>query len=260
METGKRAAGLVAVLVGLAAGLTVLPEAKANAPRPRQEQKQARVEGSGHVISEDRTVSGFHAVGVGGIGTLTITQGDRESLKIEAEDNILPYIVSEVKDGRLELGIKSHSDIHPTEPIRYTLTVKSLDALSASGATTVEAGALNASDRFTVTASGAAKIKLTRLGARALKVNLSGAGHLDLSGGGVETQEIEISGAGHYGAEGLKSREATVNASGAGHALVAVSDALAVHASGASSVLYVGSPKVTRSTSGVASVASQGGN
>jgi hypothetical protein len=252
MKTGKRVAGLAAMLVGIA-GLAAPRSVEGGTPWQGQ---QTRTEGSGHVTSEDRAVSGFHAVSVSGVGTLTVTQGDRESLRVEADDNILPYIVSEVKDGRLELGIKSHADIHPTAPIRYLLTVKALDALTASGATEVEAGPITASNGMVVNVSGAAKMKLARLNAHTLKTELSGAGHFTLSGG-VDTQEVQVSGAGEYQAEGLRSRDASVQTSGAGHAVITVSDALTASASGASSVRYVGSPRVTRSTSGVASVTSK---
>src|SRR5690242_12646963 len=54
------------------------------------------VHGSGNVVTEARPVSGFDRVSVSGAGQLKVTQGDAESLTIETDDNLLPYIRSEV--------------------------------------------------------------------------------------------------------------------------------------------------------------------
>jgi hypothetical protein len=62
------------------------------------------VSGSGVVISQSWEVEGFNRIEMSGIGTLYITQGEVESLKIEAEDNILPKIKSEVQNETLSIG------------------------------------------------------------------------------------------------------------------------------------------------------------
>jgi len=90
-------------------------------------------QGSGHVRSESRTVQGFDQVVLTGSGELTITQGGAESLTIEAEDNILPLLRSDVSGGRLTLGGKDNAGFSATQPIRYKLAVKNLHAVSVSG-------------------------------------------------------------------------------------------------------------------------------
>ena len=47
------------------------------------------VRGSGILITEDRPVSGFTAIQLDGAGRLFIVQGDSESLKIRADDNLM---------------------------------------------------------------------------------------------------------------------------------------------------------------------------
>ena len=55
------------------------------------------ITGSGNVITESRDVSGFDGVSHTGIGRVIITQSDTESLTIEADDNLMEYITSEVQ-------------------------------------------------------------------------------------------------------------------------------------------------------------------
>jgi hypothetical protein len=80
----RRLIGAAALPLGLLVGAAV-PALTAMA----QVERQAVV-GSGNVIREDRSVSGFRAVSVGGVGVLKVSKGDREALAIEAEDNVLP--------------------------------------------------------------------------------------------------------------------------------------------------------------------------
>ena len=56
------------------------------------------IQGSGNVTSESRNVSNFNEVELQGIGNLTVQQTGSESLTIEAEENIIPYLKTEVQD------------------------------------------------------------------------------------------------------------------------------------------------------------------
>lgn len=63
--------------------------------------------GSGNLITEEREVSDFDRVELASDGELMLTQGGSESLIIEAEDNVMSYITSEVRGGTLVLGLKT---------------------------------------------------------------------------------------------------------------------------------------------------------
>lgn len=65
------------------------------------------VVGSGKIKKETRNVVNFKKVIISGSGNLQIKQSDREDLKIKADDNILPLILSEVKGNTLYLGPKN---------------------------------------------------------------------------------------------------------------------------------------------------------
>src|SRR5580693_9215027 len=83
--------------------------------------------GSGKQATEPRNISGFRAVEVKGSGQLTVEQTGMESLTITADDNLLPYLTSDVSGGRLTLGTKENAGISSSSPVLYRLTVKSLD-------------------------------------------------------------------------------------------------------------------------------------
>ena len=207
------------------------------------------VNGSGRVQTESRMVQGFTEVDLSGQGTLTITQGADEALTIEAEDNLLPALTSDVQQGRLVLGTKASTILRASKPIRYDLRVKDLSAIRLSGAGNINATTFRA-DSLELRTSGSGTIQIDQLAANALTSRISGAGD-QLIGGIAPRQDVTISGAGNYRAASLASREANVSVSGTGNVDVRVSDALAVKISGMGRVEYSGSPRVTSDISGL---------
>jgi hypothetical protein len=193
------------------------------------------VTGSGNVKTESRNVSGFQAVSLSGIGNLTIDQNGTESLTVEGEDNLLPYIQTEVQGNRLVIGSKDNTSLNPTKPINYRLTVKDLNSIDLSGAGKITGADISAS-------------KLT--------VNVSGAGDITLTGK-ADSQDINLSGAGNYHGDNLASKDVKITTSGAGSAVVQVSDSLDATVSGAGSVRYIGDPQVKQDVSGAGSVGKQ---
>ena len=86
------------------------------------------------LVLEERDVKDFYRVRWTGYGELVIQQGDRESLTIETDPDLLPKIVSEVEYGKLELGrggtwrdqLNFAFETSLTrKPIYYRLTVRS---------------------------------------------------------------------------------------------------------------------------------------
>lgn len=214
------------------------------------------VTGSGRVTTENRSVSNFNAVALAGAGDLTIVQGDTEALSIEAEDNLIPYIKTEVKAGTLTISGEDGNAYNPTKPIRYNLSVKNLHSVDFSGAGNIRSASLQ-SDQFHLVLSGAGTVVIDHLEAKNVTSTLSGVGGLMLSGQ-VTSQSAKLSGLGGYQAANLSSQSAQVDISGAGSATVWARDSLDVTTSGAGKVYYYGTPRVQRSKSGAGSVTSLG--
>jgi hypothetical protein len=211
------------------------------------------VRGSGNVDVEQRSISGVTEVDLASFGYLHIEIGEQESVRIEAEDNLLRYIETEVDGNMLTIRHRRGTALRPTEPIDYYLTVRELAAVRVSGAGSVDGPEVK-TGHFSVHISGAGSVDLEGLEADELDVRISGAGNLEVADGKVAEQQITISGAGDYRAEDLDSLEARVSLSGLGSAFVRVRDHLDVTISGAGSVKYVGSPTVEKQVTGVGRV------
>ena len=214
------------------------------------------IKGSGDVITQSREVSGFDSVSLSGIGRVIITQGDKESLTIEADDNLFEYITSEVKSGTLELGFTENVRFDPTPSITFTVGVKDLTELDSSGIGSIEIDEL-AADNLKISISGTGSVSIDTLTATDLVVTAEGTGDIALAGT-VEKQELELKGTGNYEAPDLKSSTATVRIDGTSKAQLWVIDSLDVVINGAGEVSYFGSPNVSQSITGTSSLTSLG--
>ena len=189
------------------------------------------IHGSGTVASEARGVEGFSGVDVSNVFEVDITAGKDFSVEVRADDNLLPYIKTEVRGGVLHIetteGIKSRS------PLRVTITAPEISSINASGASKIVASGVTNST-LEVDASGASKLKIA---------------------GDVTEVKIDVSGASSVDADSLRSRIASVDASGASNVTLNVSERLASHASGASKVSYSGNPgSVEKEVSGASKI------
>jgi hypothetical protein len=254
------------------------------------------INGSGTLVTEDRSVSGFDKVDLQSIGNLTIVEGDKESLTIKADDNVMQYITAEVFNNTLEIGMEPNINIDPSNDIEYTLTVKSLSNVVLSGFGNINAEELNAEnmeiklsgsgnmtlgtlktenallrvsgfgninvdtmvvDQPILEISGSGDIDVAELQAVTMKLKISGFGNADITGT-AKDQEIQIVGSGNYDGKNLESDSATVKITGFGDATVWANSSLDVTITGSGNLEYYGSPKVTQTMTGFGKVNSLG--
>jgi hypothetical protein len=215
------------------------------------------VQGSGKIASEDRQVQGMRGVILATTGDLTITLGDQEALRIEAEDNLLPYLQTQVRNGTLTIGTKPNTNLRPTQPIHYYLAVKGLEALSVTSNGNIAAPVLRA-DRFTAEISSNGDIRLAGLYANSLQVRISSSGDLEINEGEVSQQSITISSSGQYKAGGVRSQTADVRLSSSGNATIWVTGSLNAQLSSSGNVNYYGRPAITQRMSSSGKIVSLG--
>lgn len=184
--------------------------------------------GSGVLKKETREVAVFSKVKASGAFKLDITIGEPKPVELSGDDNLLPHVQAEVKDGCLTLSTRGN--VRPKLPLTATISTKTLALVGVSGACRVTARGLTG---------------------ESFRLEISGAGSSTLQGK-VDKFSIELSGAGRVKAEKLLAREVKVLASGAGKAEVRATEALDVVLSGVGKVVYHGDPKkVTQNISGV---------
>lgn len=211
--------------------------------------------GSGTLTTQSRDVSGFDTVQINGAGELFIIQGETESLEIQAEDNIIDELTSDIQENTLVLGYRdpfSRNTIIPTERITYTLTITELSQVTINGAANMEIDSLETGS-LTLIINGAGNISINQLLADNLSVEISGTATIEI-GGQTSQQSVTIDGAGNYRADDLQTGSTTININGLGNATVWATETLNISIDGGGNLRYYGSPNVTQEINGVGDI------
>jgi Putative auto-transporter adhesin, head GIN domain len=223
-------AALSAMLVGMLAAML----AGCSSMLPPLSSQVVPVRGEGMVTTVDRTAGEFRHVSVGGGLHVVATTGGGTSVTIAAQPNLLPLIVTDVKDGQLVVNVEAPG-FSSSEPVTLTVVAPVLESLTLSGG-----------------ASGT----LDMVGAT-LAVDLSGGAVLSATGH-VDSLGLTASGGARARLGELVAGAATIDASGGADAELTITGALTGTASGGATVHLAQKPaSVEVTTSGGASV--QGG-
>jgi len=170
--------------------------------------------------------------------------GDEAQLVIAAEDNLIEHIETEVVDGALVLAkIPDRVTLYNQRPIRYHLTVPSLEALTTTSSGNIEASRLQA-EHVSIRVTSSGYVQVDRLDAKCLDVRMSSSGDVAILDGQVTEQNITISSSGRYDASGLQSRRANARLSSSGEATIHVLERLEADLSSSGDIYCSGSPTV----------------
>lgn len=181
------------------------------------------IRGSGDVTSETRRVSGFDEIDVCCGMQLILTQGDTESLEIEAEDNLLPEIVSSVVGGKLVIRYKDDTgstQYLPTQPIRCTVTAREIRGLEISGGGILDAGDIDA-DSLSVGLSGGSVGSLASVIAGSLVVSLSGGSNFSAQELDLSRLTLDLSGGSSVSIDAFIGDSLSLDGSGGGETTIA---------------------------------------
>jgi hypothetical protein len=212
-----------------------------------------RVKGSGHIITENRTATGFNSIDVSGAIDVFVKQDSTTSVKVEADDNILEYIEVHTEGSTLEIYTENNINLRPTNKIKVYISNPQYKEIQVSGASSVRCeNEITSADALDVGLSGASEGSL-ELNAPKVSVNLTGASNASVKG---KTKDFEgsVSGASEIRGFDLLSENANVDASGASHIEIYASVKIDGQASGASSVNYKGNAQSNVEKSGASSV------
>ncbi|GAB4410706.1 MAG: head GIN domain-containing protein [Bacteroidia bacterium] len=198
-----------------------------------------RITGSGHVISETRNHSGFDGIVVSGAIHVYVHQGNRFAVRVEADDNVIPYIRTEVS--RTRLVISHEGSLHNTTTMAVHVTLPELKSIEASGASMVRGETPLRGQELALRLSGASHAHF-ELNHDLVLIEAGGASILKLSGKTVHLEAV-VEGASQLKAGELQADTGDIAASGASQAIVAVAASLRADASGASHITSAVNPQ-----------------
>lgn len=235
------------------------------------------------VVAKSYDIKNVADVMVSGGGHIQITQGETESLRVEAAADVIDRVSVDLSGNKLSLTVKGSSGKgfsffnffkYHNDDALYILQLKNVEHLSLSGASQATlsdwagknivvnvtgAGIVNFAnlkvDDLFVELSGASKASFQSLAATKTKFELSGAANVDVKAESrTNFLQVGASGASNFHGKLLTVAQADVGASGASNIELHAMEFLKANASGASNIRYLGQPKLQSDASGASHI------
>ncbi len=212
----------------------------------------AAVTGSGRTATEDRVVADFDTVALGASMNLVVRQGEKTSVQVQADDNLLPLLETLVANGRLEIRWKKGEYVSNRSPVKVMVVTPKLTGLSAAGSGDIRLEAFT-TPSLKLGIAGSGNAVLAALTTDDLTVGVSGSGDVRAAGKAGRVR-LSIAGSGDVRLGDLKADEVTVKIAGSGNATVHAQQLLNVSIAGSGDVAYSGDAVVKSSVAGSGSI------
>ncbi|MGI9546816.1 MAG: head GIN domain-containing protein [Flavobacteriaceae bacterium] len=213
-----------------------------------------KVKGNGKVVTIDRTTSDYDDIAVAGWFDVELVAGTEGRLKIKGEENLLEYIKTEVKDGKLIIKVRNGVNLKPSSwgkdgGIYVTVPVEEISSVSLSGSGDIVGKTAIKTDSFSTQIAGSGDITL-EVEAESVEAALSGSGDINLSGK-ASSFDVRVSGSGDVKAYELNANKVEVSISGSADVRVTANEMLYARVSGSGDIHYRGNPsKIDSKASG----------
>ncbi len=215
-----------------------------------------KVRGNGNVTTEKRSTSDYESVSLAGSFDIKLVEGKEGRISLRGEENLMKYIITEVKNGKLTVKVKKNVNLRMTKKFTVTVPYKSINRVALAGSGDISNSGIIKAKGFKVSIAGSGDINLN-VNANTIKTNIAGSGNINLSGKSTELN-CSIAGSGDINAYALKTESTNVSVSGSGSVKTTVSKSIKSRVSGSGSIYYKGSPdKIDSKSAGSGSVVSR---
>lgn len=206
-----------------------------------------KITGNGKIISVNRNLSDYDKIGVAGSFDVKLVKGKEGAVSINADENLMEYIETEVENGHLKIHPKKGYQLKSTKKIVITVSFEMIEAISLAGSGNVRSvDVLNATD-LNLNLAGSGEINLP-VSTKNLTSHIAGSGNIKLSGI-TDVFRCEIAGSGNLEGDDLKATASHINIAGSGNVKVQAVSEIHANIVGSGDVIYTGNPAIEKSKS-----------
>jgi len=202
--------------------------------------------GNGNVITEGRNISeSFTAVKASEGLDVYVTQGNNADITVEADENIIDLIRTDIKDGVLR--IHTEKRIGRAKAKKVHVTLPNITELDASSGADLESNGVITSDRLILDSSSGADIKVN---VKAGELECDASSGADIRVAGTADMLIaDASSGSDIKARDLEVKKCIAEASSGADITVNVSEQINAKATSGGDVKYIGNPTVVKKNS-----------
>lgn len=204
------------------------------------------ISGQGPVVEQELAVASFERISLGVSANVYVKRGDRQTVTVEGQQNIIDNLRPEVDDKTWR--IRFDRPVRRSQGLKIYITLPYLSGARISGSGNIQSEDSWTAAEFQSGISGSGNLNV-RVQAQELSAKVSGSGNMQL-GGTADHFYVQISGSGNVRAQEVAAKHCQVRISGSGDAKVDVAEQLEVRISGSGDVSYSGRPRVSSKISG----------
>ncbi len=203
-------------------------------------QKWQNIKGNGNVKIESRQVGKFTGLEDQGSFDVEITYGESNAVEVEADENLLPIIVTKVEGTKLIVTTDKGGFSSATR-LKVHVTMATIDLVSVKGSGSVSGdGGFSNSGTAHFEVGGSGSIRLSFAQFNTAEVSVRGSGSIHLMKGKVDNLNVSSSGSGSVDAYDINSKNVMAKTNGSGNVKVRVTSSLTAESNGSGNVYYKG--------------------
>jgi len=182
---------------------------------------------------------------------LYLTQGTKNEVIIEADEDVMEKIETEVNGSALSITFEKWYNHRGSGRIDIFITVKNINSLVVSGSGDIIAKSAIKAENFDFVVSGSGSIVIDDLIVNNVHAVITGSGDVRIKGDKSANElEVTVTGSGDFEAGDLEFEDADLGITGSGSIYAFVNDELEAQITGSGKIYYKGNPLIDANITG----------
>lgn len=200
--------------------------------------------GNGNMKKESRNVGKATGVALSGNLNVQIAYGTSETISVEADENLLPYILTSIEDGILTVKTKNKTGLKSKSRLIVYVSLTKLTELKVSGSGNMNgSGDFSNDNKTNISISGSGNINLHMDSFNETNIAISGSGNVILKGNNTNNIDATLSGSGNIDCTEISCNDVFAQVSGSGNIRVFANRRVNAKVSGSGNIYYKGAAK-----------------
>lgn len=209
---------------------------------------QKTIKGSGYILTQQRELPTYNSVEVDGPLRIFATPNELRPVIIEADNNLFPYIKTEIKHDTLRIFIEQDVYIETFAVMNLFLSIPNISNLKVQNRAEIDGSRTPWKNKSTNIEAGAGTRIKWNIETSILNVKAKGNCVITLNGY-TNTFNLQLTQGGLLDANGLKAKQANIIIAGElSKATLNVSETISYNLSQNGKLVYKGTPKTLKSS------------
>lgn len=213
-----------------------------------QDTLAQRLRGKGPIVEKSLNIQDFTGVHLSMSGDVYLQQGNRHSVRVVGQQNLIDVLNTEVEDGIWKIKFNT-KNVNYNTSFKVYITMPTIEYAKVTGSGDMSTkGKFTNLDRLETAVSGSGDLNMD-VECRVLTSQVSGSGDIVMRGS-AQSANLRVSGSGDYNGYDLRMQNCEARVNGSGDIELHATETLVASVNGSGNIDYRGNPKVKARVTG----------